>query len=374
MRDTLRLGRISGIPVAVNWSVLIVALLLTWSLAVDVLPAAAPGRAAQAYWLGGIFGALLLIGSLLAHELAHAVVARRFGVEVDGVTLWMLGGVANLRDQAKTPGADFLIAAVGPGLSLILGLVFRAIELALRTLGLDTLVIGVAGWLAMINFVLGLFNLLPGLPLDGGRILRAIVWGLGRNRDRADSISTTVGQVLATVLVAVGVLALFSGQLVGGLWTIVIGWFIFSAARAERAVVATESSLHGVTVADVMSTPVLTGPAAASVAEFIDQQVLGGRRSAYPIIDQRGTIQGLVTLEQLRRVPAASRRTTPVREIALPLARLATCTPRDPLITIIGRLTQESGYRALVLEHGRLVGIVTPTDVARRLETISLRS
>jgi len=374
MRDSLRLGRVLGFPVAVNWSVFLVVLLLAWSLAEGVLPVRAPGHGAAAYWLAGVVGALLLICSLLAHELAHAIVARRAGIEVDGLTLWMFGGVATLRGEAPTPRADFRIAAVGPATSLVLGAGFGLVWSVLDALGQDALVVGVAGWLATINVVLGVFNLIPGAPLDGGRILRAALWYRGGDRDRAATTTTNAGQVVGYCLVAIGLLSFLSGDPVGGLWMILIGWFLLSAARAEHDATVVEHSLSGVSVGEVMSTDVKTGDAGLSVEDFINDLVLQGRHSAYPVVGPYGGVEGLVTLGQLRGVPPSARATTAVRDVAVPLPMIATCTPADPLTRLLTRVTSESGRRALVFEHGRLVGIVTPADVTHALEARALVS
>ena len=372
MRDSVRLGRIAGFPVAMNWSVLIILVLLAWGLADGVLPQTAPGRTAWAYWLAGVLGAALLLCSLLAHELAHAIVARRSGVEVEGLTLWVFGGIATLRGEAATPEADFRIAVVGPATSVALAVGFGAVWFSLAVLGVGSLVVSVAAWLATINFTLAVFNLIPGAPLDGGRVLRALLWRRWGDRLRAAVAATKAGQVVAYSLVGLGLVAFLAGDAVGGLWTVLIGWFLMAAARAEYNATVSQGLLHGVTVAEVMSTDVETGDAGASIEAFVDSHVLRGRHSAYPVVGPSGVVEGLVSLGQLRSVPTPRWRSTTVREVALPLGSVATCAPTDPLEGLTPRLTRESGGRALVFDHGRLVGIVTPADVTRALETLAL--
>ena len=372
MRDNVRLGKVAGFPVALNWSVLLIVLLLAWVLAEGVLPQTAPGHATGTYWFVGVIGALLLICSLLAHELAHAVVARRAGVEVGGLTLWMLGGVASLRGEAPTPREDFRIAAAGPATSLALSGVFGVAWLVLAATDQPDLLVGVTGWLAGINLVLAVFNLVPGAPLDGGRILRAALWQHSGDRYRAAAAATTAGQVVAFGLVALGMLSLLAGDSVGGLWMVLLGWFLLVAARAEQASGTAEHVLHGVVVGDVMSTPVQTADGDLSVAQFIEKHVLSGRHSAYPVVDPHGTVVGLVTLDRLRDVPPARRTTTAVRDASLPLEHVAAAQPRDALTEVLPRVTRESGGRALVFDQGRLVGIVSPADVTRVLESRAL--
>ncbi len=372
MRESLRAGRLAGITVTLNWSVVVIVLLLTWILAEDVLPRSAPGSATPTYWVVGLVGAALLICSLLAHEVAHAVVARGAGVEVESISLWAFGGVATLRGQARTPGADFRIAAVGPLTSFALGGVFGSAYFLLDAAGQPELLVALAGWLSTINVVLAVFNLVPGAPLDGGRILRAALWHRSGDRYRAAETATSVGQGVAYALIALGIMNTFAGDTIGGLWLVFIGWFLLTAARAEQTAGTTEHVLHGVLVAQVMSSPVETGSAELSVAEFIDRHVLSGRHSAYPVVDRLGTVVGLVTLDRLRGLEPSRRASTPVRDVALPMSHVAVAHPRELLTDVLPRVTHDSGSRVLVFEEGRLVGIVAPVDVAHTLDARAL--
>jgi Zn-dependent protease/predicted transcriptional regulator len=372
VRDSLRLGRVTGFPVAVHWSVGVILLLLAWVLAAGVLPRTTPGHATTTYWLGGVVGALLLLGSLLAHELAHALVARRAGVEVEGLTLWLFGGVATFRSEATTPRDDLRIAAAGPLTSLAVaagsGLAWLALD---RFPALDPAA-GVAGWLATVNVVLAVFNLIPGAPLDGGRVLRAVLWARTGDRESAAVTATRAGRAVGLGLVGVGLVYLLLGDPVGGVWTVLVGWFILAAANAEQEATVTQTLLGAVRVADVMSASVVTADPGLSVEELVERQVLRGRHSAYPVVGADGAVLGMVTLRQLRTVPAPQRAATPVRDVALPLAHVATAAPSEPLPALLPRLTPDSGHRALVLEAGRLVGIVTLADVSRTVEARAL--
>lgn len=370
--DNVRLGRVAGFPVAVSWSVLVIVGLFTWSLASYSLPGDAPGHPPAAYWLAGFAGALLLLASLLAHELAHALVARRTGIEVKGITLWLFGGVASLGGEARNPGADFRIAAVGPATSLGLAATSAATAAALDALGVAHILVSVTWWLAGANLVLGLFNLIPGAPLDGGRILRAYLWRRHGDQTRAAIGAARAGQAVGVALIGLGLFQLFTGAGIGGLWTAFVGWFLLSAARAEQAGVTTRHLLHGVRVRDVMSTDPHTGPSWFTVDEFIQRYVLGDRHSAYPVRSFDGNVEGLVTLAQLRAVPPDARTGTRVREVAIPLARVPTATPMEPLVDLLQRLSPLSGGRALVFTDNRLVGIVTQTDIARAVELRAL--
>lgn len=366
------LFRIAGLPVAVDWSVLVIATLLAWVLAETALPEMAPGHLPGTYWLAGFAGAVLLLLSVLAHELAHALVARRSGVEVERLTLWVLGGIASLRGTPPTPRADFRIAAVGPAISVGLGAGFAAVAVALTAVDASDLAVGVVVWLALANIVLAVFNLVPGAPLDGGRVLRAFLWHRWGDRVRAATAATTAGQAVASGLVVLAALSFLAGDTVGAVWLLLVAWFVHSAARAERASTVAEHVLAGVPVGAVMSKDIRTGPAHLRVGEFVDDYLLGGRHSAYPVVDREGTVVGLVTLAQLRAVPGAHRRGTLVRDACLPLSRIAVTNPAEPLVDLLPRLTGESGGRALVFEDGHLVGIVTPADVARAVDSRQL--
>jgi Zn-dependent protease/CBS domain-containing protein len=373
MGDDLKLGRVAGFPLSMNWSVLVIAWLLTWSLATGSFPDEAPGHPDGTYWMVGLAAALVFFGSLLAHELAHAIVARRHGVEVKGLTLWLFGGVASLGSEPHTPRADFRIAVAGPATSLALAAGFGLVAGTFKVLGVAHIVVVAAGWLSGINLMLGVFNLIPGAPLDGGRLLRAYLWHHHGDRVRAAVTAARAGAVVAYGLIGFGLLEFLAGASVGGLWLVFIGWFVLSAARAEEARVLTRDALGELRVADVMSPHPDVAPGWITVGEFIERYLLGRRHSAYPVEGSDGRIAGLVTLAQLRRVPPGQRDTTRLVDIAIAIPDVAIAAPRDSVVSLLDRLTPEAGGRALVFDHGELVGILTPIDVARAAELRGLR-
>jgi Zn-dependent protease len=234
MRTSSHLGRFFGIPVGLSWSVLVIAGLLTLSLSTSLLPRSAPGATAAAYFLAATVAAVLFFGSLLAHELAHAVVARRHGLRVEGITLWLLGGVARLGSEARSAGAELRIAAVGPATSVVLAAGFAVAAFAADALLLPALVVAVAGWLALINALLGGFNLLPAAPLDGGRILAGALWAGHGDPYRARETAARAGRFVGVGLIGFGVLGFLTPIPFGGLWTALVGWFIVSTAAAEE--------------------------------------------------------------------------------------------------------------------------------------------
>jgi len=372
MRDAIPLGRIAGFRVSVHWSVLVILWLFTWSLA-STLPGDVKGYAPAGYWLAGGCGALVLLASLLAHELAHAVVARRAGVSVGSVTLWLFGGVTTLGGEAKTPKAAFRIAIAGPATSLGLAATFGGLVAALDAVHAAPIVVGVSSWLAMINLVLGVFNLLPGAPLDGGRVLRAYLWSRHGDAVRAGLGAAHAGRVVAFILIALGLAEFVAGGLVGGVWLAFIGWFIFAASREEETRISTQQLFAGVRVADAMTPRPHTAPGWISVDDLIQRYVLGDRHSAYPVAGRDGSIVGLVTLAQLRDVAPDRRATTSVSDVALPLHAVPTAAPQEPLSALLARMAPAgSRARALVVDGADVVGILTPSDVARLLDVYRL--
>lgn len=365
------LGRIAGFPVSVNWSVLVILWLFTWSLA-STLPGAVSGYSAAAYWVAGACGALVLLASLLAHELAHAIVARRVGVKVFDVTLWLFGGVTRLGGEAKTPQTAFRIAISGPATSLALAGGFACIAFGLNALHTAHIVTGVFWWLAGINLLLGLFNLLPGAPLDGGQVLRAWLWRRHGDPVRAAVGAARAGRSLAVVLIGLGLLEFLAGALVAGVWLAFIGWFIFTAARSDEAHVLTRDALSGVRVADAMTAHPRTAPGWITASDFIERYLLGDRHSAYPVEARDGSIFGLITLAQLREVPPGRRSSTLLDQIAMPLDRVPTASPSESVTTLLERLGASGGHRALVVDGDRVVGIVTAHDLTRLIDVYRL--
>jgi Zn-dependent protease/CBS domain-containing protein len=368
--EDIRIGTVAGFPVSIHWSTLVILWLFTWSLA-TTLPHASPGYSTSTYWLAGLIGAVVLLASLMAHELTHAVVARRQGVEVDSVTLWLFGGVARLRGEAKTAKSEFKIAASGPAVSLALAAVFAATAVVLRHFGVESIVVAVAWWLAVINLILALFNMLPAAPLDGGRVLRAILWRRTGDRVQAAVTAARCGRVLGYVVIGLGLLEFLAGSLIGGAWMAFIGWFLLTAAHHEETQVVARQSLAGVTVAQAMTPNPQTAPDWITAEEFIQRYLLGDRHSAYPVEGPGGSITGLITLAQLRRLAPHQRSTTLVRDVAIPLSEVPTASPHEALTALMERLTPDRS-RALVVENGRVVGIVTASDITQLIDVRAL--
>jgi Zn-dependent protease/CBS domain-containing protein len=375
VRETVSLGRIAGVKGGINWSALAIVVVIVAGQATGQLPGEYPGRSPVAYVIAAVIAAVLFLASLLAHELAHAIVARRNGVQVQSIVLWLLGGVAQLEGQPQTPGAEFRIAVVGPVTSFVWGLVFGAVGWVAAALDADRLAVGVLFYLAGTNILLAVFNLIPAAPLDGGRVLRAILWHRRGNRDSAAVTAARAGRVVGFALAGIGLLeSLLTGTL-NGIWLALVGWFLVSAATAEEQQARMGSRLSGVRVGDVMTRNPVVADGSMTLADFVDRLALTHQFSGYPLVDQDGRLTGLVTLNRVRAVPSNRRAGTRLRDIACPPEGVPTTRADEPLVSLLPRMRGCSDGRAVVLaEYGRVIGIVSSTDVSRAMQLADLRS
>ncbi|MGW2033887.1 site-2 protease family protein [Streptomyces sp. NPDC001761] len=368
MNESLSLGRIAGVRVGLHWSVLVIVVLVTVALARGEFPTAHPGHPAVQYWGLAALTAVVFLVSLLAHELAHAVVARRNGVQVDGITLWMLGGAARLHSEATTPAAELRIAAVGPLTSLLAGGVLAGVAAALHTLRASGLVVEAVAWLSAINILLAVFNALPAAPLDGGRLLRAFLWHRTGDRLRATRGASAAGRALGWFMVVTGFAAVLFGHNLSGLWPALIGWFLISAATAEVRQAETRGVLGGVPVSRVMTPDPVTVPETATLAGFLAEGPFGHyRHSAFPVLAADGSVVGLLTVRRVQATPAQARARTTVHDVMRPLGDIVTAAPDEPVLDLLPRLEASPARRAVVLDEGHLVGILTLADITRAL-------
>ena len=357
------LGRWGGVAVYARWSVLFVFALFADVLATSALPGAAPGHGTAAYWLVGVLTAAVFLLTLLAHEFAHAVTARHFGMQVKGITLWMLGGFTELDGRSPSPRADALVAVAGPATSIGLGAVSAL--LAWWAGGSGLLGAGLS-WLASISVLLGVFNLLPGAPLDGGRLLRALLWWRYQDRARAGRVAARVGRVLGFVLIALGFLEVVAGSFLG-LWLAFVGWFIVAAATAEGQLDQAEG-LTGLQVGDVME------PAPTVLAEWwtVEQVLAQASRDdqpvarAFPLADFAGHAAGALALRDLERVPVGRRAETRLRDIVRSRRGQPLLTRREALLTEIAlQLRGHGGIAIVVDDDNHPIGVLTADDLAR---------
>ena len=376
MNENLSLGRIFGIHVGLNWSLLVVAAWIAWSLATSLLPSASPGHTAGAYWTAGVVSAFVFLASLLAHELAHSVVATRRGVKVEGITLWLFGRVSRFSSETSSPGGQALITFVGPLTSLVLGVVFYLASVASGGGAHPGLFSATLSWLGYINISLGVFNLVPAFPLDGGRLLQSLIWLRTGDRLRATRIAARIGMLFAYLLIAYGLATfIYAGSLIGGVWSVFLGWFLLSAARSEEAGGLIRQALAGMTVAEVMTPSPVQAPDDISVEDALHGYVLVSRHSTFPTHDAAGRLSGLLTLTALKNVAPGSRPTTLIRQIICPLDKVSTAGPADPITNLLAVSDGCSEGRTLVVDGGRLIGIISPSDINRLLQkSVSGRS
>ncbi len=372
MDESVRIGRVAGIRVGANWSLLVVFWLIAWGLATGRFPDEYPGQAEGAYWAAGVATALCFYGALLAHELGHAVMARRQGIPVEGITLWLFGGVTRMKGEAASPGGALRVAVVGPVVSLAAAAMFGLLAVVLDSLAAPRLVEGMAAWLARINVILAAFNLIPAAPLDGGRVLQAVLWRRRGDRLAASATAARAGRGFAYGLIGLGLFEFSAGIGVGGLWFVFLGWFLLIAARAEQANAEARLRLDGVPVADVMTPDPVVAPAWITVDAFLDEYALRHRFSAFPIQTFSGKLGGLVTLNRLKDVPPDRRSALRLSDVACGIEQVPVARSDEMFLDLLARMSGCADGRALVVDDGRLVGIVSPTDVARTLELSTL--
>ncbi len=368
-RGGVPIARIAGIRVSADWSVLLIGALLAWGVAGGAVPRAVPGTPVWLAWIVGAIAALLLIASLTAHELGHAIVARRRGVAVEGIRLWLFGGIAQMNGDWVTGRTEMLVAAVGPAITLVLAGVFVGSSWVLVQIGAPPLVVVVTVWLAAVNALLLVFNLIPAFPLDGGRILRGFLWTRTDNRMRATVAASRAGRVFAAILIGLGVLDLFFVDPVGGVWLMLIGWFLDTAARSEAHGEQARHALAGVLVGDVMSKHPVIVPSWITVELLVDQYVMGHDFTSFPTHSIDGRIDGLVTMRGIKQVPAQQRAKLRAIDIAIPVDRVPIAGRDEHITDLLKRIGTASDGRAMVYDSGTLVGIVSPSDIARLFQT-----
>ncbi len=363
------IARIAGIKVSADWSLLVISALLAWGVAGGAVPQVAPGTPLWLAWADGGAAALLLIASLAAHELGHALIARRRGITVDGIRLWLFGGVAQMSGDWVTGKTEMLVAIVGPAVSFVVAAVFAGVSWILYSIGAPALVLVVPEWLFLVNLLLLVFNLIPAFPLDGGRILRGFLWSRSKDRMRATVLASRAGRGFAVLLIGVGVLDLFFYDPAGGLWLVLIGWFLDNTARGEAHGEQTRHALEGVLVGDVMSKNPVIVPSWITVELLVDQYVMGHQFTSFPTHAIDGHIDGLVTLRGIKQVPPPQRGNRKAIDIAIPADKVPVARQDEHITDLLKRMGPSADGRAMVYDGGTLVGVVSPSDIARLFQS-----
>lgn len=369
----LPLGRVAGVPIGAHWSVAVTVALLAWLLVASVLPVEAPGTPAVTAWVIAVVAGVVFIAAIAAHELAHVVVARHAGIEVRRVTLWVIGGVSEMVGEPRRPRTLAAVAVAGPLVSAVLGGGFLGLAVLGGRLAWPLAITVAISWLGSTNIVLAVFNLLPAAPLDGGRVLHAVVWALTGDQERARRVAAVAGRVLGMLLVLSGALLLWNGSW-SGLWLMGVGWFLSSTAAREQAGSRLIEAVAGRTVGEIMHPPALLAQAGQS-AESFAAELLGHPpgEGVFPVVDLDGGPVGLITVRDLVRLAPADRVVTRVREAGHPLPAeriLGMDVPVTRLLTL--GPVPGSGVLAVVVDHGRIAGLVTVADVEHLAELTEL--
>jgi len=360
---SLSLGSIAGIRIGVHWSLLVVAALLVWTLSTAIFPDTNPDLSEGARIAGAVVAAALFFLSILLHELGHALQARREKMEIDGIVLWLFGGVATFRSGFPSAGAEFRVAVAGPLVSLALGILFVALALA----GLPESADAVVAWLGYVNLSLLVFNLIPAVPLDGGRILHAALWQSRGDFGWATRIGAWLGRGFGYLLIALGIaMFVFFGDF-SGAWLVFLGWFLLAAATSEARFYAAREALSGLRVRDLITPDPVTVTPDLSVGRFVDEVVSPRRFTTYPVVED-GRVVGLLPFRCVAEVPRTDWDTRTVRDCMLALDQVPVLGPDDDASVALETVGSSEVNRAVVLEDGRLVGLLSITDLARALE------
>jgi len=354
---------IRGIPVNVHVSWLVIYGLITWTLAVGYFPRTLPNLPPVAYWANGLLAAFLLFVSVLLHELSHSLVAIAHGLSVRGITLHVFGGVSHLEDEPPTPRAEFLIAVVGPITSFAIAAVLWAINAA--GLVRPAWAQAVVAYLVLVNVVVGIFNLVPGFPLDGGRLLRAALWKWKGTLDQATYVASRVGVAFAFALMALGVLQIFGGAVLGGVWFIIIGMFLRGAADASYSQMALREALGRVPVRDIMTREVVTVPMDATVAQLADA-FWTHHVTSFPVVDGGG-VRGIASVQQVHSVPAEQRTQRRVSGLMRPLTDDLVVGPDASVFDALGKASRNDVGRLAVVSNSRQVGYLSLKDITHVL-------
>ncbi len=366
----INLFKLLGFQVRIDFSWIIIAVLIAWSLSTGFFPFKFAGLSAGTYWGMGIIGALGLFASIVIHEFSHSLVARKYGIQMKGITLFIFGGMAEMPDEPESPKAEFMMAAVGPLSSLVLAGLFYAMYIAGTASAIPMPVNGVLEYLAIINLILAIFNLIPAFPLDGGRVLRSILWGAKDNLRWATRISSRIGSAFGIFLIILGVFNLFGGNFIGGMWWFLIGMFLYSAASMSYQQLLTRRALEGESVRRFMNTDPVTISPDTTIDDLVENYVYRYHYKMYPVISGADKVEGCVTTRQIKEIPKAQWHEKRVADISSPCDGDNTIQPDTDAIKALSLMNRSGKSRLMVTEGGHLAGVVSLKDL---LKFLSLR-
>ena len=363
----IKLFKVFGFEVGIDWSWIILAILVAWSLSAGLFPFRYKDLSTQTYWIMGIVGALGLFVSIVFHEMCHSLVARKYGMPMKGITLFIFGGVAEMGEEPPSPKAELMMAAAGPISSLAIGLVFYGIYFLGRQNGWSEPINGVVQYLAFINGLLAFFNLVPAFPLDGGRMLRSILWGLKKNLRWATRVSSKIGAGFGILLIVLGAFQFLRGNFLGGMWWFFIGMFVRGAAKMSYQQLVLRKALEGETVQRFMKTDPVTVTPSLSVAEFTEDYIYKYHYKMFPVVEDTDRLIGCATTKQVKEVPREEWGQRNVGEIAVQCSSENTIGPRADAIKALSTMSRTGASRLMVTDGNRLVGIIALKDLLKFL-------
>jgi len=362
---SLRIGKLLGVPVRLHYTLILGVLLIAWTLAAGYLPSEYPGLSSTTYWLIGAIGAIVLFASVLVHELAHSYVAKKNGLPVRRIVLFIFGGVSEIEEEPKEAGLEFKVALVGPLTSFAVALILWFLQYPAHAFGVA--VVAPLEYGAYINVLLGGFNLLPAFPLDGGRVLRAGLWRWKKNLIQATRIATRVGVFFSYVLIFWGFVFVIGGVFIGGLWFILIGWFLKNGAESSYRQTIISEALAGVSIRDIMTREVHTVDPDALVKDIVETHFSKYKHGGFPV-EKDSKLLGLVTLQDIRKIPKEKWQETKVGEVMTPFAKLKCASPDETAVDALMKMSRYNVGRLPVQENGRLVGIVSRSDIVHAIQ------
>lgn len=367
MRRTFKFITLFNIPVEINFSWFIILGLVIFTLAQGYFPLTNPELGKAAHWLMAIIAAILLFASLLAHELSHSLVAVKNKLPIRGITLFIFGGVAHMEKEPSSPGIEFKMAIAGPIMSFFLSLLFLGLTQAFYNLGFPRAILSITNYLFILNLVVGIFNLIPGFPLDGGRVLRAALWSCYKDLRKATSIASTCGKGFALFLIAIGFLNLFAGSIISGIWFIFIGLFLQEAAEVSYRQVVMKKFLSGAKVENVMTKDVITVDGEIPLDKLVDNYFFKLRHTTFPVVED-DTILGIITLHDIKEIPRGNWHQTLAKDAMTPLTKGLTASKNMDAMEALSKMATNGVSRLLVIEDSKLVGILSQRDIIRLFE------
>jgi len=365
-RAGFNLFKIAGIQITVDYSWLIIFVLVVWSLSAGYFPHYYPGQSNQTYWIAGLIAAFLFFLSILIHEFSHSLMAIRSGIKISEITLFIFGGISRLSEEAKDPKTELKIALIGPLSSFALALIFWGIKTGLEG-NQPSLISVVLNYLIWINTALGIFNLIPGFPLDGGRVLRALWWWKTGSLTRATQVASNIGKGFALALMVLGGLQIFMGALIGGLWFIFIGMFLRGVAESGYQELIIRQSLESVQVQEVMIPEVVSIPPELPLKYLINEYFLRYGYRGFPVV-QEGKVLGVVSIADIKDIPEGEDGNRTVEKVMVPVSSRILIAPEASLAEALKKMVQEGVGRLLVVRGDKMVGMITKTGLLRFLE------